>query len=84
MDVYCDYKIESIMDVGNKVTVKGYFSEGGYEMVEEVYTYVPCNRLGGFTIIFEHSPATEEEIRRELLRGLEDIKGEKIIIDECL
>ena len=84
MDIYCDYKIESKMDSGNKVKVKGYFSEGHYELVEEVYTYLRTNRLGGFTIIFEHSPATEEEIKRELLRGLEDIKGERIIIDECL
>jgi len=84
METHCDYKISSTIDTGNKVTVKGYFSEGHYEMVADVYCYVRTNRLGGFTLVFEHSPATEEEIKRELLRGLEDIKAERVIIDECL
>ena len=84
MDSHCDYKVASVLDTGNKISVKGYFSEGHYELINDVNTYVRTNRLGSFTLVFEHSPATDEEIKKELLRGLEDIKAERIIIDECL
>lgn len=81
--MYCDYKIESIMDLGNKVNVKGYFSEGEYQDIEGANTYIRTNRLESFKLMFEHSPVTDEEIKRELKRGLEDIKGSRVIIDEC-
>jgi hypothetical protein len=84
--MFCDYKINSINDLGNKVRVSAYFSEGEYQENSETHEmeYVRLNQIGKATLMFEKSPVSEDEINKELKRALEDIKGDREIIPECL
>lgn len=87
--MYCDYKISLIKDLGNRVEVIGYLSEGDYqntalENEPEKIEYVRTNRLGQVRLLFEKCPVSDDEINRELKRALEDIKGNREIISECL
>jgi hypothetical protein len=84
--MFCDYKINSITDLGNKVRVNAYFNEGEYQENPETHEmeYVRLNQIGKATLMFEKSPVEEDEINKELKRSLEDIKGDREIIPECL
>lgn len=88
--MFCDYKINSTVDLGNRVKVIAYFSEGDYQDVVDTVTnvttsqYVRTNQIGKAVLMFEKSPVSEEEVNRELKRALEDVKGAREIIPECL
>ena len=82
--MYCDYKITSTLDMGNKIKVIAVFCEGEYQLIDGVNTYVRTNNIGQVVLMFEKSPVDEAEITAELKKALEDIKGTREIIPECL
>ena len=88
--MFCDYKISQVKDLGNRVEVIGYMSEGDYQDVLDPATnqivnqYVRTNRIGQARILFEHNPVTDAEIAKEMYRALQDIKGARTIIPECI
>lgn len=88
--MFCDYKINSMIDLGNRVKVIAYFNEGNYRDVLDTVTnvttnqYVRTNQIGKAVLMFEKNPVSDMEINTELKRALEDIKGTREIIPECL
>lgn len=82
--MFCDYKISLTKDLGNRVEVVAYMSEGEYQIIDDEQVYVRTNRIGQARLLFEKNPVGDEEIARELKRALEDIKGSREIIPECL
>lgn len=88
--MYCNYDINGIQDLGNKVFVDISFFEGDYQDETDPITnetkkvYKRTNKICVGTFTLEHSPVTNDEIKLYSKQALERIKGDRIIIPECL
>ena len=91
MGNYCDYNYSQIMRDGNSLRLTAYFTEGDYAEVidpntnETVKQYVREGRIANpVNVYFDYYPVTEKEINIELLELLNEVKGSREIIPECL
>jgi hypothetical protein len=85
--VYCDYRIVTVTDSGNRVDVVATAYEGSYQDVDDgnggtINQYVRLNKIGTISLMFERSPVTESEIKNELKKSLNKIKGEREVVTE--
>ncbi|MDD4292003.1 MAG: hypothetical protein PHX51_07210 [Clostridia bacterium] len=85
---HCDYKIRSIKDEGNQVTVEWAIYEGSYQDVieegETVNRYVRSGIIQTGTDWFEKSPVLNNEIETALKEAIQEYKGDLEVIAECL
>lgn len=87
MSNYCDYKLNYIEDSGNTVTVEAYFNEGDYQTINGKQEYIRTARINDgvlVTLFYDFNPVSMERIKEDLYDALNENKGNRTIIPECI